>query len=225
MQAAKDSFYMALRERLAALNPARTMVIDGVTVPAIVVRENLEPRFIEAQPQAFYLDFGDILIAESSRPMLGVDCHIWYASEGSGGTGVDRGRVLAEMDTELVRICDPPHTEMLDYSQNPARRFRFGDFLDGSGDGQCAGRCRDPETAVERWRWAGAALCPGADLFLSARGGSMTRAGLRPIARQTRAYFAASGQGEWADGNFRSVERRRISTRCAARAVDRPGLD
>ena len=49
MQAAKDSFYMALRERLAALNPARTMVIDGVTVPAIVVRENMEPRFGEAQ--------------------------------------------------------------------------------------------------------------------------------------------------------------------------------
>src|ERR1700687_3603013 len=98
MQAAKDSFYMALRERLTALNPARTMVIDGVTVPAIVVRENMEPRFGEAQPGAFYVDFGEILIAESTRPMLGVDCHIWYASEGSGGTGVDRGRVRAEMD-------------------------------------------------------------------------------------------------------------------------------
>jgi len=92
MQAAKDSFYMALRARLTALNPARTMVIDGVTVPAIVVRENMEPRFGEAQPGTFYLDFGDILIAESTRPMLGLDCHIWYASEGSGGTGVDRGR-------------------------------------------------------------------------------------------------------------------------------------
>ena len=49
MQAAKDSFYMALRTRLAGLNPTRTMVIDGVTVPAIVVRENLEPRFVEAK--------------------------------------------------------------------------------------------------------------------------------------------------------------------------------
>jgi hypothetical protein len=120
MQAAKDSFYMALRERLTALNPARTMVIDGVTVPAIVVRENLEARFQEAQTGAFYVDFGDILIAESTRPMLGIDCHIWYASEGSGGTGVDRGRALAEMDVELLRICDPPHTGMLDYSQTPS---------------------------------------------------------------------------------------------------------
>jgi len=128
MQAAKDSFYVALRERLAALNPARTMVIDGVTVPAIVVRENMEPRFVEAQPGAFYLDFGDILIAESSRPMLGVDCHIWYSSEGSGGTGVDRGRVLAEMDRELLGICEPPHTEMQDYSQSPSADLGSGIF-------------------------------------------------------------------------------------------------
>jgi len=129
MQAAKDSFYLALRERLAALNPARTMIIDGVTVPAIVVRENMEPRFGEAQPGAFYVDFGEILIAESSRPMLGLDCHIWYASEGrAGGTGVDRGRVLAEMDTELVRICNPPHTEMRDYSQAPSTDLGSGVF-------------------------------------------------------------------------------------------------
>src|SRR5260370_37064118 len=106
MQAAKDSFYMALRSRLAALDPTRTMVIDGVTVPAIVVRENMEPRFGEVQRGAFYQDFGDILIAESTRPMLGVDCHIWYASESSGGTGVDRGRALAEMDKRLLRECE-----------------------------------------------------------------------------------------------------------------------
>ncbi len=128
MQAAKDSFYMALRQRLAALNPSRTLVIDGVTVPAIVVRENMEPRFDEAQPGVFYLDFGDILIAESTRPMLGVDCHIWYASEGGSGTGVDRGRDLAEMDTELLRICDPPRTEMLDYSQAPSVDLGAGIF-------------------------------------------------------------------------------------------------
>jgi hypothetical protein len=56
MQAAKDSFYMALRARLTSLNATRTMVIDGVTVPGIVVRENMEPRFDEAQPGAFYVN-------------------------------------------------------------------------------------------------------------------------------------------------------------------------
>lgn len=128
MQAAKDSFYMALRARLAALDPARTMVIDGVTVPGIVVRENMEPRFNEAQTGVFYVDWGEVLIAESSRPMLGIECSIWYASEGSGGSGVDRGRMLAEMDAELLSICDPPHTEMLDYSQNPSADLGSGIF-------------------------------------------------------------------------------------------------
>ena len=128
MQAAKDSFYVALRERLVGLNPGRTMVIDGVTVPAIVVRENMEPRFVEALAETFLLDFGDILIAESSRPMLGMDCHIWYASEGGGGSGVDRGRVLADMDGELLGMCDPPHTAMFDYSQTPIEDLGSGIF-------------------------------------------------------------------------------------------------
>lgn len=128
MQAAKDSFYMALRGRLAGLNAQRTMVIDGATVPAIVVRENMEPRFGEAQAGAFYLDFGDILIAESTRPMLGIDCHIWYGSEGSGGSGVDRGRMLSDMDSELLGMCDPPHTGMFDYSQVPIANLGSGIF-------------------------------------------------------------------------------------------------
>jgi hypothetical protein len=129
MQAAKDSFYMALRARLAALDPARTVMIDGVVVPGIVVRENMEPRFNEAQPGVFYVDWGEVLIAESSRPMLGIECAIWYASEGSiGGSGVDRGRVLAEMDVELLNICDPPHTEMIDYSQTPSADLGTGIF-------------------------------------------------------------------------------------------------
>lgn len=119
---------MALRARLAALNPARTVVIDGVTAPGILVRENMETRFNEAQAGVFYVDFGEMLVAESTRPMLGMDCGIWYASEGSGGTGVDRGRMLAEMDEEVLRICAPPHTEMLDYSLTPTGDLGSGVF-------------------------------------------------------------------------------------------------
>src|SRR5208282_2305011 len=114
-QAATDSFHMALRARLTGLKPAPTMVTDRGTAPAIVVRENMAHVLVGTQPGPFYFYFGDILICERTRPMLGLDCHIWYASEGRPGTGVDRGRVLAEMDDELLGICDPPHTEMLDY--------------------------------------------------------------------------------------------------------------
>lgn len=151
MQAAKDSFFVALRERLAALNPGRTMVIDGITVPGIVVRENAEPRFGEAQPGVFYLDFGDILIAESTRPMLGVDCHIWYASEGSGGTGVDRGRMLAEMDVELVKICDPPHTTMRDYTQTPSADLGSGIFWTTPEMGNAPG-----DVSIQKEQWSAA---------------------------------------------------------------------
>lgn len=128
MQAAKDSFYMALRDRLAALNPERTIVVDGAAVPAILVRENLEPQFAEAQVETFYLEFGEVRIAESTRPILGMDCHIWYASEGACAAGVDRGRGLAEMDWELLRICSPPHTGMRDYSQAPSLELGSGVF-------------------------------------------------------------------------------------------------
>lgn len=128
MQAAKDSFYMALRDRLAALNPGRTMVVDGAAIPAIVVRENMEPQFAEAQPETFYLDFGEVQIVESTRPILGLECHIWYASEGTCAAGVDRGRALAQMDEELLRICNPPHTGMRDYSQAPSVDLGSGVF-------------------------------------------------------------------------------------------------
>src|SRR3981189_973629 len=120
MQAAKDSFYMALRERLAALNPGRVIVIDGVQRPAIVVRGNMEPQLGVAKANAYYLDWGAAQIAESTRPILGLECHIWYATEGSTGSGVDRGRMLGQMDEELMRICSPPHTQMRDYRQGPS---------------------------------------------------------------------------------------------------------
>jgi hypothetical protein len=128
MQAAKDSFYMALRERLAALNPARVIVVDGVERPAIVVRENMEPQFGVAQVNAYYLEWGDVRIAEATRPVLGLDCEIWYATEGSSGSGVDRGRMLAQMDEELLKICAPLHTEMRDYSQAPSIDLGCGVF-------------------------------------------------------------------------------------------------
>ncbi|MFY9647036.1 MAG: hypothetical protein WAK29_17790 [Terriglobales bacterium] len=149
MQAAKDSFYMALRARLAALNPLRTILIDGASVPAILVRENMEPQFKEAQQGVFYVDFGEILIAESTRPMLGLDCHIWYASEGSGGTGVDRGRMLAEMDAELLEICDPPHTEMVDYSQTPTVDLGSGIFWTVPVLGNAAG-----DLSIQKQQWS-----------------------------------------------------------------------
>jgi hypothetical protein len=80
--------------------------------------------------------------------MLGLDCHIWYASEGSGGTGVDRGRVLAEMDDELLGICDPPHTAMFDYSRDPIADLGSGIFWTVPVMGSAPG---DASIAKQQW--------------------------------------------------------------------------
>ena len=43
MQNAKDSFYMALRTRLAAINPERTILLRGAARPGILVEEAEAP--------------------------------------------------------------------------------------------------------------------------------------------------------------------------------------
>lgn len=119
---------MALRERLAALNPGRVVVVDGVERPGIVVRENMETQCPPMPSGTFFIDWGEVRIAEQTRPILGLDCQIWYAEEGSTPTGVDRGRRLAQMADELMRICSPPYTGMRDYQQTPSADLGCGVF-------------------------------------------------------------------------------------------------
>jgi hypothetical protein len=127
------------------------MVVDGVTRPAILVRENAEPQFCEAQPGVYYVDWGEVQIAESTRPILGLDCLIWYASEGASGTGVDRGRMLAQMDEELLRICEPPHTAMRDYHMSPSTSLGGGVFW-------TMPEIRNVPEKTQEWSAAGARL-------------------------------------------------------------------
>lgn len=123
MQFAKDSFYAALRERLAALNPARTIVLNGAERPALIVIENEQINSIAPLPEAFYLEWGTVKVANETggaEPILGITCTVSYYATGSSETGVDRGRKLGEMDAELVRICQPCHTQKRDYRQSPS---------------------------------------------------------------------------------------------------------
>jgi hypothetical protein len=124
MQFAKDSFYVALRDRLAALNPQRTAVVNGVTRPAVIVVENECITAAGPLPEAFYIDWGTANpvadMRNGQRPLIGMDCTISYWTAGSADMqGVDRGRVLAQLDSELLSICSPFSTEKLDYSQSP----------------------------------------------------------------------------------------------------------
>jgi len=103
MQSAKDTFYVTLRDRLASVNAARTMVLRGVTRPGVLVEENeLVAAF--APVNAFCLRWTTLSVdAQGALPLVRMGCEIRYATDGSAGNGaMDRGRLLAAMDAELV---------------------------------------------------------------------------------------------------------------------------
>jgi hypothetical protein len=103
MQNARDTFYVTLRDRLAAVNPARTMVLRGVTRPGVLVEEN-ELASAYQPVDAFCLRWVGLNVdAKGSLPLVTMVCEIRYATDGdSGNGGMDRGRLLSGMDGELV---------------------------------------------------------------------------------------------------------------------------
>lgn len=110
MQNAKDTFYVMLQGRLAALNPARTIVLRGVLRPGVLVEENELPS-ASIQPDAFRLQWTGLRVdGGGPLPLVAMECAIHYATDGSAGSGgMDRGRLLAAMDAELVSaICAEP---------------------------------------------------------------------------------------------------------------------
>jgi hypothetical protein len=123
MQFAKDSFFLALQQRLAGLNPARTVTLNGATVPAVLAVENLPPGSAESQPNTFYIEWGSAAIVEGhagNAALMSVECVISYYTLGTVQSMVDRGRVLGELDNELLGICQPANTEKRDYTQSPS---------------------------------------------------------------------------------------------------------
>jgi hypothetical protein len=123
MQFAKDSFYMALRDRLAALNPERTVTVNGVSRPAVIVAENEVVVPVEPLPDTFYIEWGAAQVLDQptgSRALMVMDCAISHHTFGTVESGVDRGRTLAALDMELTAICRPPRTSKQDFSQTPS---------------------------------------------------------------------------------------------------------
>jgi hypothetical protein len=123
MQFAKDSFLLALQQRLAGLNPARTVTINGATVPAVVAVENLPPASVEPQPNAFYIEWGAAAAVDGhagNAALMSFECVISYYTLGTVQSMVDRGRVLGELDAELLGICQPTNAEKYDYTQSPS---------------------------------------------------------------------------------------------------------
>jgi hypothetical protein len=103
MQNARDTFYVTLRGRLAAVNPARTIVLRGVIRPGVLVEEN-ELASATVPVNAFCLHWTGLSVdAQGPLPLSSMICKISYATDGdSGNGGMDRGRLLSAMDAELV---------------------------------------------------------------------------------------------------------------------------
>jgi hypothetical protein len=123
MQNAKDTFYTTLQARLAAVNPSRTIVVRGVTRPAVLVEENELPS--DAVPvDAFRLRWTGLkLDAQAALPLVTMTCEIRYATDGNASNGgMDRGRLLAAMDAELTAAITlaPQYAAKTSYSSVPA---------------------------------------------------------------------------------------------------------
>jgi hypothetical protein len=113
VQQIKDTFYATLRDRVAAGNPARTVVVRGVIRPGVLVVENeLPAAAIDgiAPAEAFCLRWTTLEVdTQSAGPLVTLGCELRYASDGStGAAGLDRGRALAAMDAELATALTIP---------------------------------------------------------------------------------------------------------------------
>ncbi|HXZ78499.1 MAG TPA: hypothetical protein VEG30_01120 [Terriglobales bacterium] len=143
MQVAKDSFYVALRDRLAALSPARTLEAGGVTRPAVLIGGNEVSRALLEFPNAFYLSWGSAERADPTRivALMKMRCRISYSAAGSD-SAAERGRTLGALDDELLAICSPQLTATMDYSKTPATPLgtnvfwsspKLGEIVDADG--------------------------------------------------------------------------------------------
>ena len=107
IQLAKDTFYATLRDRVAAGNAGRTVVLRGVVRPGVVTTENELPGAAVdgiSPADAFCLRWTSLAVdTQGPLPLIALGCEIRYATDGTSSTaGMDRGRALAAMDAELI---------------------------------------------------------------------------------------------------------------------------
>lgn len=118
IQDIKDTFYAALRDRVAAGNADRTIALRGVTRPAVLVLENELPGAAPAITDVFCLNWKTVEV--DALGMAKLTCELLYATAGSAGAaGMDRGRALAAMDHELRTALDaaPQATALVSYAE------------------------------------------------------------------------------------------------------------
>jgi len=131
MQNAKDSFYMALRTRLAVLNPERTILLRGVVRPGIVLEE-AEAPYTQQPSDVFVLRWTGLgMDTDLGLALAAEECEIHYQTVGTQSYGgLDRGRMLSEMDEEIAMILRPFYTPKMNYLAQPATELLTHVFWD-----------------------------------------------------------------------------------------------
>lgn len=131
MQNAKDSFYLALRARLATINPERTVLVRGAVRPGILVEEAEAPS-AQLPADVFVLRWLGLGVdTELAATMNAVECEILYSTCGTQAFGgLDRGRMLSAMDQEMIAMLQPHYTPKVNYSVQPAAPMQTQVFWD-----------------------------------------------------------------------------------------------
>jgi hypothetical protein len=120
MKKARDSFYVALRDRLQVLNPARQALIRGVWRPGVLVEEN--ESFVAIVPDNVFVLRWTKTLADEQHALVRTQqtCEIQYQTAGTASAGgLDRGTLLTAMDAELLSILQPQQVHKSDYSVTP----------------------------------------------------------------------------------------------------------
>jgi hypothetical protein len=131
MQNAKDSFYMALRTRLIAINPERIILLRGAVRPGILVEE-AEAPFAQLTDDVFILRWQGLgADVDLAAEMIAEECEILYQTCGTQSFGgLDRGRSLSAMDEELLAMLQPFYTPKLNYAFTPPAAMLTSVFWD-----------------------------------------------------------------------------------------------
>jgi hypothetical protein len=120
MQAAKDTFLKTLASRLAVVNAARTVTLDGASRAAVIALENETAWPSNTVLEAFLLNWEGGSHATAEGLLLYLDCKLSYGSKGTDEmAGTDRGRIVTGMESELLRIDEPCWAAKCDYTQSP----------------------------------------------------------------------------------------------------------
>lgn len=139
MQNAKDSFYVALRTRLATINPERTLLLRGAVRPGILVEE-AEAPFSQIPMDVFVLRWLGLGVdVNLDTAMAAAECEIAYQTCGTQSFGgLDRGRALSAMDEELVAMLQPFFTPKFNYALATPAAMLTNVFWDEAAFGPAA---------------------------------------------------------------------------------------